>query len=149
MGVATLNSALYLYLLCYRIRKTQLTVRNVFMTGVHQNYMHIGLKLYRIRPKKKKKCLVALHRQPLILKNWKKKVLHVQKYTAPNFQNSKKKVLFCFCFCFVLFCFVLFCFDLFVCLFVCFLLFVFLFLFLFFSFFLFRILEFQALNLLF
>ena len=38
---------------------------------------------------KKKSCLVVLHRPPLIFENW-KKVFNVQKYTAPNFQNSKK-----------------------------------------------------------
>ena len=43
---------------------------------------------FTIRPKKKRSCLVVLHRPPL-MKNW-KKVFTVQKYTAPNFQNSKK-----------------------------------------------------------
>ena len=46
-----------------------------------------------IRPKKKKSCLVVLHCPPLIFENW-KKVFTVQKYTAPNFQNSKKSFLF-------------------------------------------------------
>ena len=47
-----------------------------------------------LRPKKKK-SLVVLHRPPLIFENW-KKVFIVQKYTAPNFQNSKKKCFFFF-----------------------------------------------------
>ena len=42
---------------------------------------------------KKKSCLVVLHRLPLIFKNW-KTVFTVQKYTAPNFQNSKKSFFF-------------------------------------------------------
>ena len=42
----------------------------------------------------KKGCLVVLHRL-LIFENW-KKVFTVQKYTAPNFQNSKKKKGFFF-----------------------------------------------------
>ena len=36
---------------------------------------------------------LVLHRPPLIFENW-KKVFTVQKYTAPNFQNSKKKFFF-------------------------------------------------------
>ena len=40
--------------------------------------------------KKKKSCLVVLHCPPIIVENW-KKVFTVQKYTAPNFQNSKRK----------------------------------------------------------
>ena len=43
--------------------------------------------------KKKKSCLVVLHQPPLIFKNW-KKVFTVQKYTAPNFQNSRKSFFF-------------------------------------------------------
>ena len=42
---------------------------------------------------KKKSCLVVLHHLPLIIENWKKKIT-VQKYTASNFQNSKKVVFF-------------------------------------------------------
>ena len=38
-------------------------------------------------------CLVVLHRPPLILETG-KKVFTVQKYTAPNFQNSKKVFFF-------------------------------------------------------
>ena len=38
---------------------------------------------------KKKRCLVVLHCQPLLCEIW-KKAFTVQKYTAPNFQNSKK-----------------------------------------------------------
>ena len=44
-----------------------------------------------IRPKKS--CLVVCHHPPPILKNW-EKVFTVQKYTAPNFQNSKKGFFF-------------------------------------------------------
>ena len=43
--------------------------------------------------RKKNSCLVVLHRPPLIFENW-KKVFTVQKYTAPNFQNSKKVCFF-------------------------------------------------------
>ena len=52
--------------------------------------------IYKIR-QKKKSCLVVLHRPPLIFENW-KKVFTVQKYTAPNFQNSPppKKSFFFF-----------------------------------------------------
>ena len=46
--------------------------------------------LLNIRPKKG--CLVLLYRPPLIFENW-KKVFTVQKYTAPNFQNSKNGFL--------------------------------------------------------
>ena len=51
---------------------------------------------------KKKSCLVVLHRPPLIFKNW-RKVVTVQRYTAPNFQNSKKKVVFLFLWEFLIF----------------------------------------------
>ena len=47
--------------------------------------VHVGL----LNKAKKKKRLFVLHRPPLIFENW-KKVFTVQKYTAPNFQNSKK-----------------------------------------------------------
>ena len=53
---------------------------------------HIIPPLHLIRPKKKS-CSVVLHRPPLIFENW-KKLFTVQKYTAPNFQNSKKVVFF-------------------------------------------------------
>ena len=42
---------------------------------------------------KKKSCLVVLNCLPLIFENW-KKIFTVQKYTAPNFQNSKKGFFF-------------------------------------------------------
>ena len=42
---------------------------------------------------KKKKLLAVLHSPTLISENW-KKVVTVQKYTAPNIQNSKKCVFF-------------------------------------------------------
>ena len=37
--------------------------------------------------RKKKNCLVVLHHPPIVFENW-KKAFTVQKYTAPNFQNS-------------------------------------------------------------
>ena len=52
--------------------------------------VNVTIKLVGLLNKAKNKgCLVVLHRQPLIFENW-KKVFTVQKYTAPNFQNSKK-----------------------------------------------------------
>ena len=70
--------------------------------------VNVTIKLVGLLNKAKNKgCLVVLHRLPLIFENWKKvfllyksipplifripkKVFTVQKYTAPNFQNSKK-----------------------------------------------------------
>ena len=52
--------------------------------------VNVTIKLVDLLNKVKKSCLVVLHRPPLIFENWKKKVFTVQKYTAPNFQNSKK-----------------------------------------------------------
>ena len=42
---------------------------------------------------KKKVVWLSSTAHPLIFENW-KKVFTVQKYTAPNFQNSKKKKVF-------------------------------------------------------
>ena len=56
------------------------------------HFEETALNLIYIWPKKKS-CLVVLHRPPLIFDKW-KKVFTVQKYTAPNFQNSKKRFFF-------------------------------------------------------
>ena len=54
--------------------------------------LFVVVELFRqFRPKKS--CLVVLHHPPLIFENW-KKVFTVQKYTAHNFQNSKKSFFF-------------------------------------------------------
>ena len=55
--------------------------------------MHAGNLIVLDKAEKKKSCLVVLHRPPLIFEN-RKKVFTVQKYTAPNFQNSKKSFFF-------------------------------------------------------
>ena len=56
-------------------------------------YTAVSASISTVRPGKKKSCLVVLHRPPLIFKNW-EKVFTVQKYAAPNFQNSKKSFFF-------------------------------------------------------
>ena len=56
-------------------------------------FIFAPLWYYSIRPKKS--CLVVLYHLPLILKKW-EKVFTVQKYTAPNFWNSKKCFFFLF-----------------------------------------------------
>ena len=67
---------------------------NSYYQGCHFFYMcgHVQLIKFVIRPKKKS-CLVVLHCQPLIFEMW-KKVFSVQKYTTPNFQNSKNSFFF-------------------------------------------------------
>ena len=57
--------------------------------------VNVTIKLVGLlnKAKKKKGCLVLLYRPPLIFENW-KKVFTVQKYTAPNFQNSKNGFFF-------------------------------------------------------
>ena len=47
----------------------------------------------KAKKKKKESCVVVLHHLHLIFENW-KEVFTVQKYTAPNFQNSKKSFFF-------------------------------------------------------
>ena len=61
--------------------------------SVRSSIQSCHLQLYTISIRPEKGCLVVLHRSPLIFENW-KKVLTVQKYTAPNFQNSKKSWFF-------------------------------------------------------
>ena len=56
--------------------------------------VNVTIKLVGLLNKAQQKgCLVLLYRPPLIFENW-KKVFTVQKYTAPNFQNSKNVFFF-------------------------------------------------------
>ena len=56
--------------------------------------VNVTIKLVGLLNKAKNKgCLVVLHRPPLIFENW-KKFFTVQKYTAPNFENSNKVFFF-------------------------------------------------------